>query len=149
MDRVRLGRALGAGTRHIARTALEVTRAVQAPASNAGPTIQPPAASPRRGVAQTASSALPIAKAGVNAGRTSFRAVRRAAGVVWLQVMGTFFALFAVSLAGWVWKCRAWAHAGLHSHEFLKLAAYSFFCALFAWFALSSFLRARQRERSH
>jgi hypothetical protein len=72
----------------------------------------------------------------------------RLSGVVWLEVSGVFFGIFALFAGLAVWRLRgAWrlaaANAGAHrSFEgaVLMLAVFGYFCA-------SSFVRARRRER--
>jgi hypothetical protein len=76
----------------------------------------------------------------------------RLSGVVWLEVSGVFFGIFALFAGLAVWHLRgAWrlagangaANAGAHrSFEgaVLMLAVFGYFCA-------SSFVRARRRER--
>ena len=46
-----------------------------------------------------------------SAGRSMLAPVRRAGGVLWLEMTGSVFALFALFLAPGVWKLRAAVHA--------------------------------------
>ena len=72
----------------------------------------------------------------------------RLSAVLWLEVMGVFFALFALAAASSLWRLHAEWHDGLRhpaAHGALLGAAAIF--ALFAYFSISSFLRARQRQR--
>ena len=55
-----------------------------------------------------------------------------------------FFALFAAVFAEHLWSLRASARSGPEHAHFLVYIA---FTALFAYFAFSSFSRARARER--
>jgi hypothetical protein len=72
----------------------------------------------------------------------------RLSGVLWLEVSGVFFGLFAVFAGLGAWRLReAWrltasnapAHRGFESAAAM-LAVFGYFCA-------TSFLRARRRER--
>jgi hypothetical protein len=70
-----------------------------------------------------------------------------ASSVLWLEVTGLFFALFALFFAQNLYRVHeAWRHGAEHTHFLL-------YCALtliFLWFSSSSFLRAhRKSKRSH
>jgi len=72
----------------------------------------------------------------------------RLSGVLWLEVTGVFFGLFALVALGYLWKLRGAWHtntADAASHHSLLGAAIVF--VLFGYFCVSSFLRARRRER--
>jgi hypothetical protein len=74
--------------------------------------------------------------------------VVRLSGVLWLEVSGVFFGLFALLALGYLWKLRgAWrtSAADAASHRSLMGAAIMF--VLFGYFCVSSFIRARRRER--
>lgn len=170
MDAVRFGRALGFGARQAAKTVISAVNAASAenptkppsapsqsaPANAAAPAavlhppqaIPPAVGAPTQRVAQAATQAR-----GVREGLSRFRdstvepAVRLSA-VLWLEVTGVFFALFALAAANGVWRLRAelrpalthpLAHAGV-------LGAAAIFI-LFAYFSISSFVRARRRQR--
>jgi undecaprenyl pyrophosphate phosphatase UppP len=69
--------------------------------------------------------------------------------VLWLEFTGVFFGIFAVFAANGAWKLRANWHetAGNHGeHVHLLLAAGM--AVVFAYFCVSSFMRARRRERA-
>jgi uncharacterized membrane protein len=69
----------------------------------------------------------------------------RFSSVVWLQVSGVFFALVALIMGNAAWRARAGFHATANSHAAIKLYACVGFCALFTYFAVSSFVRAARR----
>lgn len=75
--------------------------------------------------------------------------VKRLSGVLWLEFTGFFFGLFAVSAASAAWKLRDALHETPQNHDahvkFLVAIAIS---GLFAYFCVSSFLRAKKRERA-
>ncbi len=75
------------------------------------------------------------------AARTTLRSVTRVLHLLWLEVTGLFFVLFAVvgAAAGW----REYHKTGFVSP---KLGAAVCFSVVFAWFGVSSFWRARRKS---
>jgi hypothetical protein len=72
----------------------------------------------------------------------------RLSGVLWLEVSGVFFGIFALLALGYLWKLRGAWHAGranVADHRSLMGAA--LMLVLFGYFCVSSFVRARRRER--
>ena len=69
----------------------------------------------------------------------------RLSGVLWLEVSGVFFGLFAFMALAYLWKLRGAWHADAASHRNLIGAGFVF--AMFGYFCVSSFVRARKRER--
>jgi undecaprenyl pyrophosphate phosphatase UppP len=66
--------------------------------------------------------------------------------VLWLQVTGTFFALIALVMGGGAWRLREIMRKGAGgSHELMKLYLCVAIAAVFAYFAVSSFVRAERR----
>jgi hypothetical protein len=67
-----------------------------------------------------------------------------AGSVLWLEITGLFFALFALFFAQSVYRLHsAWRQGLEHTHLLL-------YCALavaFAWFSVSSFLRAYRKSK--
>ena len=64
----------------------------------------------------------------------------RVGHVLWLEVTGFFFAVFAViGGAALVREVQVQAAAG-------RIAVLAIFTVMFAWFAVTSFLRARKRK---
>ena len=174
MDRVRFGRALGAGAREAARALMKAADAAAAPNPNAAaqtagavrpvpgsvprsvsPEIQSPG---RQGGAGTraaqqvvrARRSAATTTAGVREGSSRFgRAVWRPlvklSGVLWLEMTGVFFGLFAVTAAVGVWKSRGELHGeGAAEHRIWFAAG---MLVMFGYFSISSFLRARRRGR--
>ncbi len=81
-------------------------------------------------------------------GRSVWSPLAHFSSVLWLQVTGSFFAIIAVFLAQGAWKQRSswqiWQMWGSHeARNFYVLAAA---CALFAYLAVSNFVRAARRE---
>ncbi len=77
-------------------------------------------------------------------GRAVWNPFAVAAGVLWLEVAGLFFALFELFFVQHLYELRhAWRGGPDHRRFLLYLAL----CLLFAYFAGSSFARARQKQR--
>ncbi len=148
MDRVRFGRALGYGARHAAKTLLQAADAARSP--SAVPTRPAPPARPRA-ISAAQPSVQPSVKSSprkaVPLGRSLWSPLARFSSVVWLQVTGVFFALIALFLFQGVWQQRAaWRMPpGSHPAEKLYLLCAAFLA--FAYFAVSSFVRASRRDR--
>jgi hypothetical protein len=126
----------------------------------AGPSAGRPAASPtleemartageaHRNVQQAKSQVRGAAtQAAKVAGKSVFAPLARFSGVLWLEVTGTFFALIALFLSQTVWKLRAGFRLPPTSPDALRLYLYTVIFFAFAYFAVSSFVRARRRER--
>ena len=72
----------------------------------------------------------------------------RLSGVLWLEVTGVFFGVFALSAGMAVWRLRGDLHATAANgagHRNLMFAMAML--AVFGYFCVSSFLRAKKRER--
>jgi hypothetical protein len=145
------------------------------PAAAAGPQAGPPAATARAiqtasagNTGQTVSAAARPAKSavdsriaaqgvaqvqGVRRGLGRFRdsavePVVRLSGVLWLEVMGVFFGIFAVFAGAGVWRLRAeWRAALIHPGAHGSLIGAAAMFVLFAYFCVSSFVRAKRREQ--
>jgi hypothetical protein len=81
-------------------------------------------------------------------GEAVWRPFVRLSGVLWLEVTGVFFGLFALIALSYLWKLRAaWhTHAADNASRHALIGAAIMFL-LFGYFCVSSFLRARRRER--
>ena len=72
----------------------------------------------------------------------------RLSGVLWLEITGVFFGIFALFALGAMWKLRGEWHAtatNVEGHRSL-LGAVAML-VVFGYFCVSSFVRARRRER--
>jgi hypothetical protein len=134
MEPKKVGRTLGIGVR-VASNMLRqrVQQAAEARES------RPPAPSP------PLSSRVVTAKRGVKAfGQGLLGPFTQAGKVLWLEITGLFFALFALYFAQNVYRVRAaWRQGPEHSH----LLLYCALAAAFAWFSFSSFARAYRRNK--
>lgn len=149
MDRVRFGRALGYGARHAAKTLAQAVDAAASP-SPTEPARRPAQASspdprPTAGPQRAAQAQRTVHSARKQAKSSFFSPIARFSSVLWLQVTGTFFALVAVTMGAAAWRARAAWHQAPSSHPAIKLYVYLGVFAVFAYFAISSFLRAERR----
>ncbi|MDE3105853.1 MAG: hypothetical protein KGK08_11825 [Acidobacteriota bacterium] len=167
MDSARLGRVLGIGTRLAAKTVVAAVDAATAPNPNAAapaPPTEPkqpeapaqpaaPAGAARATTAKPAETRRQSAVQGVQRGGRRFgeavwRPLSRAGGVLWYEFTGVFFGLFVVVAATEVWKRRSAWHATLANHdEHTRLLAALAMGSLFAYFCVSSFVKAGRRAR--
>lgn len=151
MDRVKFGRALGYGARHAAKTLTQAVDAASAPnpSAQAAAKPQPPQPRPVAVRAQPVPGRIPDAQAVKAASRRAKSSlvtpVVRFSSVVWLQVSGVFFALVALIMGNAAWRARTGLHAAPSSHAAVTLYACVAVSALFAYFAVSSFVRAARR----
>ena len=153
MDRVRLGRAIGYGTRHAAKTVAAVVEAATASDPQAKPNPpQDPVRSRVEPVAAAARPATPRARVDVGHGvrqlkRSFWQPLAVYSGALWLRVTGLFFALIATTMGSAAWRYRSGLHSGLGfagAHRFWIFAGFG---TLFGYFAVSSFARASLKER--
>jgi hypothetical protein len=174
MDRVRFGRALGYGARHAMKTLVTAVDAATAedPSAKARPAtysqpVQTPTApsfasedpapapfvTPARKAAQSAAKSVAqarqvkqgLGRGGRRFGEAVWGPFVRLSGVLWLEVSGVFFGIFALVALGYLWKLHGAWHSGAASHRNLIGAAVMF--ALFGYFCVTNFVRARRRER--
>ena len=147
---------MGFGARAAAKTLVQAADAAMAPSANSKPSARPAQPASPAAAAQPAAPSRPSAGNVVAAtgrmGRAVFEPVKRHSRELWLQITGSFFALLAFSMAGGMWALHVAAgsafqhartnHAALWSQDLLKfyLAAAAF--VMFAYFAVSNFIRA-------
>ncbi len=95
-----------------------------------------------RGAVQGASG---VARGSRNFGRSVWNPFAQASSILWLEITGMFFALFALLFGQHLYSIRgAWRSGPEHAH----FLAYAAFAGIFLYFAVSSFAKARQRSRS-
>lgn len=163
MDSVRFGRALGIGARAAAKTLVMAADAAASPNPSAsGPsqtrpsqeTTPPPATSrAAQKVARTISHAKQttagVARGGRRFGEAVWGPFVKLSGVLWLEFTGVFFGIFAAFAASGAWKLRSNLHETATNHEaHLHLVMAAAMAVVFSYFCVSSFLRARRKERS-
>jgi hypothetical protein len=159
MDSVRFGRALGIGTRLAAKTLAEAVDAAIAPnpsakAGTAAPATRTEAVGAkagqqvRRTAAQVKQSGRGLKQGGKRFWETVAEPFVRLSGVLWLEVTGVFFGLFALSAGMGMWKQRGSFHAASGNHDarvhFFLLAGVT---VVFGYFFVSSFVKAHLRGK--
>ena len=158
MDTVRFGRVLGSGARSAAKTLIQAIDAAKAdapvrtPAPSAEQTRserRPPASAVTSSTAQSATRVMQQGR-DVRHGIRRFRDLAlkpfvRLSGVLVLEVAGVFFGIFALYGFNTMWRARASWHAGSPNHR--QLIGGVLMLALFGYFCVTSFVRARRRER--
>lgn len=163
MEPEKLGRSLGIGVRVAGRMLRDRANQMSqpgAPAAQHPPqrvaATQPPQQRQKASRTQSSISGLQGAtqKAG-KAGGAAARGAKRfgeaiwgpivhAGGVLWLEITGLFFALFALFFGQNVYRVRgAWRGGPEHAH----LLLYTALTAIFIWFSVSSFLRAHRKSK--
>jgi hypothetical protein len=149
MEPKKVGRVLGIGVRVASKMVRErVTQAAEAspaPATAsiprpADPPPRPPVPAPMPGPSKSAA-----AKRGAKAfGQAFLGPFTHAGSILWLEITGLFFALFALFFVQGVYRVRsAWRQGPEHTHLLL-------YCALavgFGWFSVSSFTRAYRKNK--
>jgi len=168
MDSVRFGRVLGIGARAAARTLVTAVDAATAPnpSASTGTTASvgtPPtdgkteakARSDARLGQQAARTASHVRQTGQGLKRGSKRFGEavwgpfvKLSGVLWLELTGVFFGIFAVFAIGGVWKMRGeWRQTAVNHGAHMNLIATAAMAVAFGYFCVSSFVRASRRGR--
>lgn len=146
MDKVRFGRALGMGARQGAKALMKAADAATTPDPRA---TRKAGAAVRGKMIETAGQAK-ATSAGVKEGGRRFGAavwkpMVTASSVLWLEVTGVLFGMFALVTGTWTWSHRYDLAAGgvLRQHEWIGVGLFS----LFVYFTVSSYTRAAKRGR--
>ena len=143
-----IGRRFGIGVRvagRIAKQRVEGSAAeasATAPATEAPPpNIAHPAAWPRvtREHGKTAGRAARAAGRGVGG---FLRPFRRVGGILWLEVTGFFFGLFAAAFGFGAWRARQSYAGGPQHTQFLIAVGLT---VVFAYLSISAFWRAQRK----
>ena len=153
MEPNRLGRVLGISARIAAKkigeaSAQAAQKAEQAPASR--PVSSHTAAQvgarqdqARAAARSTVNSGRRLARGAGRAGSALFRPFAHAGGILALEIFGVFFAVFAFSFLVHAWQAsRVTGWHEKHAAVFLGVGL------LFLWFAVSSFWRAKRKEKA-
>jgi hypothetical protein len=170
MDAVRFGRALGVGARQAAKTLVTAVDAAttenpsnkgvkasantgRVPAATRTETPTTPVAPVARTVVETAAKTVSQARGTKEAlrrgrkrfGQAALEPFIRLSGVLGLELAGVFFGIFALFALGTVWRLRGDWHINAAGHRQLMFA--SAMLAIFGYFCVTSFVRARRREK--
>jgi hypothetical protein len=174
MDSVRFGRALGVGARAAAKTLVTAVDAATSP--NPSASVKAKQATEVGGAEAGGSASATSGKAeasgvrfGQQAARTTAQVrqtrqglkegsrrfgqaawgpVVKLSGVLWLELTGVFFGIFAVFAGGNAWKMR-WAldNTAANHDAHLRLLISMAMAMLFGYFCVSSFVKANRRGR--
>jgi hypothetical protein len=164
MDSVRFGRALGIGARAAAKTLVTAVDAATSPNPSARPS-----ASATNTLAPESKAAAVGARAGQQAVRTTAQVLDagkglkrggkrfgeavwgpfvKLSGVLWLEVTGVFFGIFALFAGGAAWKMRDNLHETALNHDpHMHLLGTAAMAVLFGYFCVSSFVKAHRRGK--
>ncbi len=176
MDSVRFGRVLGIGARLAAKTMVSAVDAATSPNPSAGVKAKQ---STSAGAASSAASASTprSGKAGDSGVRLGEQAARTAAqvrqtkqglkeggkrfgqavwgpfvklsGALWLELVGVFFGIFAVSAGSNAWKFRWALHETAENRDaHTRLLIAAVMAVVFGYFCVSSFVKANRRSRA-
>lgn len=165
MDSVRFGRALGIGARAAARTVVTAVDAATAPSPAASvgakATGEGPAADTKAGAAgvrmgqQAARTTSQVRQTGKGLkqgtkrfGEAVWGPFVKLSGVLWLELTGVFFGIFAVFAIGGVWKMRGeWRQTAGNYDVRMRLIGAAAMAVVFGYFCVSSFVKANRRGR--
>ena len=171
MDSVRFGRVLGIGARLAAKTMVSAVDAATAPnpsaakakqgteggaaAGSSSTTAEKAKASGTQlgqNVVRTTAQVRQTGRGLKEGGRRFGEAVRgplvKASGVLWLELTGVFFGIFAVFAGGNAWKMRGALHETSANHNgHVRLLISVAMAVVFGYFCVSSFVRANRRSR--
>src|SRR5579864_7048578 len=121
-----IGRVLGIGVRVAGRMAGQRLAATSVAETRPAAPVH---AAVGEGAPKPASGGVAARRAGVAAGAVGrgvggfLRPFRRVGNIVFLEVVGVFFLLFAVGFGSWAWRLRAQAVQGPEHAKFLAYAA--------------------------
>jgi hypothetical protein len=142
MDKVRFGRALGFGARQAGKALWQAADAAMTPDPDAARQTGQRAG---QSVARAHITSKTVRREGKRFGQAMWGPVARASGVLWLELTGVFFGLFALTAALELYRHRTDFAATGPARQHIWFAAAML--ALFGYFTVSSFARARKRSR--
>ncbi|MBS1821880.1 MAG: hypothetical protein JST61_07885 [Acidobacteria bacterium] len=158
---MRFGRALGFGARAAAKTLATAVDAATSPNPSTKPAAAPqPASRPvqtarvnvaeqvARAASQVKQTSENLNRGGKQFGRSVWGPFVRLSGVLWLEFTGVFFGIFALFAANGAWKLREHLHQTALNHDgHTRFVTDIAMAVVFTYFCVSSFLRAKRRER--
>jgi hypothetical protein len=153
VDKVKFGRALGYGARHAMKSLASAADAVTSPDPNPR---RPGSTSPNaaritqvtEGLRQVSAAKREVkTQAMTHAKRSLWAPLKSFSSVVWLQVTGTFFAIFALTMGSAVVAHRDYFALSMTSENGRKIYFYLLAFVVFGYFTLSNFIRASRRQK--
>jgi hypothetical protein len=147
MEPKKVGRALGIGVRVASNMVRQrVAQAAAAPATPVAAAIpRPPEPPPPPRPAVPGPRKTATAKRGAKAfGQAILGPFTHAGSILWLEITGLFFALFALFFVQSVYRVHtSWRQGPEHAH----LLLYCLLAVGFGWFSVSSFTRAYRKNK--
>jgi hypothetical protein len=148
------GRKLGIGLRLAARAARDrAAQAASAPSATSSttsaqgtPANGKPSANAVGAATQVQSTARGVGRGAKRFAEALWGPMAHTGGVLWLEITGLFFALFALFFAQNVYKFR---HNYISGPDHLHFWVYSGLTLLFAAFTFSQFSKARRKEKKN
>jgi hypothetical protein len=162
MDSVRFGRALGVGARAAAKTLVTAVDAATSPnpskanetqgktgtetkAAVAGASVGQQAA---RTAAQVRQTSHGLSQGTKRFGEAAWGPFVKLSGVLWLELTGVFFGIFALSATIGAWKLHGeWRQTAGNHDAHLHFLGAVVMAAVFGYFCVSSFVKAALRGR--
>jgi|SRR5579862_1532702 len=152
MEPNRVGRVLGISARiaakKIGEASAQAAQKAEQPRASRAVTPSPAAQvgvardQAREAARAAADSGRRLARGAGRFGSAMFRPFAHAGGVLALQIFGVFFAVFAFSFLAHAWQAsRVTGWHEKHAEVFLGVGL------VFLWFAVSSFWRAKRKQR--
>lgn len=143
MEPHKFGRKLGIGVRVASRMVKE-----RAAEQKSAPNSTPPQTSSVSNSVVSAKtniheSSKRVAQGSKRFGKAFLGPLGHAASVLWLEITGVFFALFALFCLQSLWRVRSAYISGADHQKFILYAVLSL---VFGYFCISSFFRARRKE---
>ncbi len=149
MDRERFGRALGQGAREAAKAVMKAADAAASPDPRAVQARQQAGRTAgtavRQGVVEARTTGQGLKQGGKRFGEAVWGPFAKLSGVLWLELTGVFFGLFALSAAIEVVRQRG--SFALGGEEAKKGWFAVLMLAVFGYFAVSSFVRANRKSK--
>ena len=137
-----LGRKFGIGVRIASKMLLD--RAVQGSSTSPAADAARPAQQAMPQTQVYAGRGKAVAKGTRKFGEAVWKPFAHASGVLWLEVTGLFFGIFALFFGVNTYKLRYQWAVGPDHQRFL---VYTVVTVIFGYFTFSSFYRARKKER--
>ena len=145
------------GAREAARAAFKAVDAAKAPSPDAArgagttaeqkvaPVVIPTARQAERQRQGSGVSVAGVKRGGRKFGEAMWGPFAKASSVLWLEVTGVLFGMFALVAGSWAWSSRAELALGgtLAHREWVRLGM----MALFGYLTVSSYVRAARRSR--
>jgi len=140
------GRKLGIGLRLAAKAVRTYAEHAAATPNQSRSSSTSSSAGKAAPTASVSAKAKGVARGARRFGEAVWGPMAHTGGVLWLEITGLFFVLFALFFGQNVYKFR---YSYLSGPDHVHFLVYTVFTLLFAWFAFSSFYKARRKEKKN